>query len=238
MIRRQNYLPLNDKPLRWGTGSGARAAARFVRSSKTRPKDWIAWGGSGGVRVFSNVLSFEPMVVEEDATSLKFSGTTRSDPLRIVLYDTRTGGFDVDNLVQSYQLAFPEAEFKMPKWWSPQDSNKDENSLSTRMTSAITEGVENLYSPEHDVIQSLISTHGDYRIITSKRVVTPDNFVPHPSYGEARMAHALMDFTDSRLGVHPLPGARFEGQFSSRGQLPAASQTGFPNWPLKRGMGR
>jgi uncharacterized protein (TIGR02600 family) len=46
-------LSLNEIPLRWGTGFRRHDAQRFVRTSNVRPKDWIAWGGSGGVRVFN-----------------------------------------------------------------------------------------------------------------------------------------------------------------------------------------
>lgn len=226
-------LKLNEQTLGWDVGRGRHAARRFVQVSEDRPKDWIAWGGAGGVRVFENVLSFRPVILDQDQVRLKFSGTTAEDPLRVILYDTLTDEFDVNNLVQSYQLEFPEATFPLPRWWSPHESDEEYNSLASRMEIAIEEGVEKLFSAEHDVIQSLVSTHGDYRIITSKRVVTADSFVPHPNYGDSRMAHSLTDFTSSRKGAHPLPGAQFFGTFLAGVNYRTHRRPDFPIGPTR-----
>lgn len=220
-------LTLNGEPLRWATGSRRSDAANFVQSSATRPKDWIAWGGSGGVRMFDDVLSFEPVVIKADAETLYFSGS-ESDPLRVILYDTQTSSFDVNNLVQSYQLAFPDATLPMPQWWSPDGSRTSENSLERRMQAAIEGGAEKLFSTRSDVIQSLVPYHGDYRLVASKRVVDPDVFVPHPLYGKARMAHALMDYVDSANGVRHLEGASVKGEFLSGIDYPAHRVPDFP----------
>ncbi|MDA0812927.1 MAG: Verru_Chthon cassette protein A, partial [Verrucomicrobia bacterium] len=221
-------LSLNGVPLKWAGGSRRGDAANFVQSSNARPKDWIAWGGSAGVRVFDDMLSFEPVVINADAKGLEFSGTTNADPLRIILYDTQATSFDVNNLVQSYQLAFPTATFPMPGWWSATHSQTAENSLERRMRAAISSGADVLFSPKADVVQSLVPNHGDYRLVTSKRVIEPQVFVPHSLYGKSRMAHALVDFVGAANGVQPLAGAVSEGVFLPGVDYPAHRAPDFP----------
>ncbi|MGK0188208.1 MAG: hypothetical protein ACI9R3_004000 [Verrucomicrobiales bacterium] len=220
-------LTLNGEPLKWAAGSRRNDAANFIQSATARPKDWIAWGGSGGVRMFDDVLSFEPVVIDGEANTLQFSGT-ESDPLRVILYDTRTSSFDVNNLVQSYQLAFPQATFPMPVWWSPNGTRTAENSLERRMQVARTEGAAKLFSTKSDVIQSLVPNHGDYRLICSKRVIESDEFVPHPQYGQQRMAHALMDYVGTAKGVQHLAGAQTGGEFIPGIDYPAHRMPDFP----------
>ena len=91
------------------------------------------------------------------------------------------------------------------------------------MGSAIGDGIENLYSPTHDVIQSLVPRHGDYRLINGRRVSGPETFIPHPDYGRERMAHSLVD-SDG-----PLPGATF-----GRELIPGAGYASavFPDFPF------
>ncbi|MCB1094068.1 MAG: Verru_Chthon cassette protein A [Verrucomicrobiae bacterium] len=221
-------LSLNGVPLKWATGARRNDAADFIQSSKSRPKDWIAWGGAAGVRVFNDMLSFEPVVIDGEADDLEFSGTTQSDPLRVILYDTEATSFDVNNLVQSYQLAFPPASFAVPDWWSPGGSRSGENSLKVRMREAIQNGADRLFSPKSDVVQSLLPNHGDYRLICSKRVIEPQVFLPHPLYGKNRMAHALMDFVGRATGVQPLAGAVSEGDFLPGVNYPAHRAPDFP----------
>ena len=50
-----------------------------------------------------------------------------------------------------------------------------------------------------DTVKSMVPSHGDYRIITSKRVVKFDSFIPHPDFEETgtRMAHSLTDYVNS-----------------------------------------
>ena len=183
------------------------------------------------MRLFEDMLSFEPIVVDAETKALNFSGSSPSDPLRVILYDSLTDRFDVNNLIQSYQLAFPAAEFPLPRWWSPWGSASLENSLETRMETAFDLGPLKLFSARADVVQSLVPNHGDYRLVASKRVITPDVFVPHPLYGKARMAHALMDYVGNRAGVRPLPGASFEGEFIPGVDYPSHRRPDFPISP-------
>ncbi|MDA0812554.1 MAG: Verru_Chthon cassette protein A [Verrucomicrobia bacterium] len=59
---------VNDKEYPWAT-----------KTSVRRPKDWIAWGGYGGVRLFERMITFEPVVVAADSEGIEFGGATQND---------------------------------------------------------------------------------------------------------------------------------------------------------------
>lgn len=242
-------LTLNGQKLEWHEGSRTlrRDNPRHIGAARKRPENWIAWGGYGGVRIFENMLTFKPVVVAADAASLDFSGTTDADPLRVLLFENSINSYsgDVhrlwpppgaphtsnigDTIIQSYELAFKPATFPMPKWWHPEAGTTEENSLKTRMERARSTGVDRLYSPTSDVIHTLVPSHGDYRITTSKRVVPTSAFVPHPDYGKnVHMAHSLVDYANSKNGVEPLPGATFEGQLLNYVNYPVHLRPDFP----------
>ena len=218
---------LNGESLRRSRSS--REYPWATKASSRRPKDWIAWGGYGGVRMFERVITFEPVVVDADLTSIEFGGSTESDPVRILLHDRQfdhsNNSPDLGNLVQDYRLAFPRATLPVPLWWAgPNGQGTSEwYSFEDRMDAAIQDGVDHLYSPTRDVIQSLVPRHGDYRLINGRRVNGPETFVPHPAYGETRMAHSLVD------SHGPLPGATF-----GRELVPGAGYASavFPDFPI------
>lgn len=198
----------------------SRDYAWATRTSNTRPEHWIAWGGYGGVRMFENIISFEPVKIATTEKFITFGGSTARDPVRIILYDTQFNYSDtspsIGSLIQSYQLAFPRATVPVPNWWNPIDAGKDEwYSFRDRMTQAIRKGVDMLVHPTNDIVHSLVPSHGDYRVITSKRVVEPESFVPHPQYGalNVRHAHSLTDYaSDSDNGVRLIPGGTYESK--------------------------
>ena len=210
-----------------------------TKVSTRRPKDWIAWGGYGGVRVFEDIITFEPVVIDGIATTINFGGSTSADPLRINLYDTEfnylNSAIDTGNLVQSYQLAFPPATLGVPRFWpGPNSPNANRwYSFGDRMKSAIANGPDWLYSPTRDVIHSLVPRHGDYRLVTSRRVVAPDTFVPHPDYGSSqRMAHSLTDYYSSaKNGAEGMPGAVFGRSLIPAVRYPASVTPDFPISP-------
>ena len=208
-----------------------------------RPENWIAWGGYGGVRLFKNMITFEPVVVPNTEKTIEFGGSTQRDPVRIILYwgIPGQGGRAATGtttrwsyIMQSYQLAFPKAKFPVPKWWSgPGSRNTSEwYSFRDRMTKAIAKGTDWLYSESSDVIHSLVPNHGDYRLLGAKRVVGPRTFVPHPRYGGTnQMAHSLTDYVDSQSnGVRLLPGGSFGERFLGL-SYPAAVAPDFPIGP-------
>ncbi|MEZ5330180.1 MAG: Verru_Chthon cassette protein A [Verrucomicrobiales bacterium] len=216
---------LGGYQLKRGRGEGDRSgftkAATTDPSSrvapKDRPQDWIAWGGYGGVRLFKSIINFEPVVIPNTERTIEFGGSTERDPVRIILYDNvnAAGNLDTGNLIQSYQLAFPAAEFPTPGF-NHEKGNKFYN-FEDRMKAAISNGVDKLFSPTADVIRSLVPSHGDYRLITSKRVVEAASFVPHPDYfnRDKRMAHSLTDYrrsTDNGVSLIQDSGS-FEGKF-------------------------
>ena len=203
---------LGGWPLSTGRPAG-REYPRAIQTSNRLPNEWIAWGGYGGVRLFEKIITFEPVVTDTRDTHIDFGGSSQHDPVRIVLYDSQAAvslnlGNSIGNIgnqIQSYLLAFPPAELPVPDWWAGpvNNSTSDWYSFEKRMKSAISDGIEHLYSPTNDVIQSLVPRHGDYRLINSWRVVSADTFVPHPDYGKTRMAHSFVG-SDG-----PLPGATF-----------------------------
>ena len=193
-----------------------------VKTANKRPKDWVSWGGYGGVRMFEDIITFEPIAIDAGASTIDFGGSTSRDPVRIILYDTEfnytNSSPDLNNLIQSYQLAFPKATFPVPNWYSDPDdaSTSDWYSFTDRMRKARDKGViPYLFSPSHDVLHSLVPSHGDYRLISSKRVIEPKSFVPHPNYGKSqKMAHALTDYRSStKNGVELLPGGEYSEKF-------------------------
>ncbi|MDA0814058.1 MAG: Verru_Chthon cassette protein A [Verrucomicrobia bacterium] len=204
--------------------------SKAATSTTKRPKDWIAWGGYGGVRMFKTIMSFEPVVIQNSEKTLKFGGSTDRDPVRVILYDNvnGSGNLDTGNLIQSYQLAFPPVELPVPSF-NREKGNKF-YSFKNRMAAAINDGVDKLFSPTADVIRSLVPSHGDYRLLTSKRVVEAASFIPHPDYFEKgmNMAHSLTDYTSSAdNGVRLLSGGKFEGKFLGL-EYPDGSQPDFP----------
>ncbi|MGK0187654.1 MAG: hypothetical protein ACI9R3_003442 [Verrucomicrobiales bacterium] len=200
-----------------------REIAWATKYSSRRPEHWIAWGGYGGVRMFDNFISFEPIKSSTTQKEITFSGSEgRGEPLRIILYentfDYNEGAPQTGSLIQSYQFAFPKVTMPKPTWWNPIKPGKKEwYSFRDRMTKASSEGVEGfLFHETHDVVKSLVPSHGDYRLTTSKRVVEPESFVPHPEYSKANnnMAHSLTDYTnESDNGVRLLPGGTFGKSF-------------------------
>ena len=189
------------------------------RAPKGRPKDWIAWGGYGGVRMFKTIICFEPVVVSIDLKQIPFGGSSdRRAPLRVVLFDAVVGNpnvtENVNELIQSYQLNFPPAIFPVPRF----NREKGENnfySFEDRMKAALTLGADKLFNPTQDVVHSLVPASGDYRILASKRVIPSTSFVPHSKYGEMNtmMAHSLTDYKEGDNGVSLLPGGSFDKKF-------------------------
>jgi len=169
----------------------------------------IAWGGHGGIRLFDNVLSFRPVVLPATTEKLLFTGSTRGSPVRVILNGDWVESFDVESIYQSYQCAFRPAELPIPIWWTPTGRDGEENSLWRRLQAAIIKGDASVFSEKHDVVQSLVPSHGDFRVIGARRVVPSTSFVRHPLWGKGRMAHSLMDFVDDSQGPKALPGASF-----------------------------
>lgn len=229
-----NGLPesfsLNGQPLTRGR-AGDSEYPWATKSNGRTSNHWIGWGGYGGVRLFEKMITFEPVVIDSDADGIQFGGASNDDPLRILLYDSQ---FDFRQIVvstgslfQSYRLSFPSVKLPIPEWWSdPENDNSTEwYSFEDRMKAARSSGTEYLFSPEKDVIQSLVPRHGDYRLINGRRVNGPETFVPHPEYGKSRMAHSLVDSRG------PLPGATFGRELIPGAGYAAAVIPDFPISP-------
>jgi uncharacterized protein (TIGR02600 family) len=186
---------------------------------------WSRRGPRGGVRLFKEVLTFEPLVIDSNTESLAFEQDARS-PFRIILFDSEVNSFRAPNLFQSFQLIWPDTEFAIPEWWHPHAETQSDNSLNRRMKLARQVDAESLFSSTHDVVVSLVPSHGDYRITASTRAVSQEAYVPHPKFEPgARMAHSLVDSRG------PLPGATFDNSLIPGAKMPPELQPDFPISP-------
>jgi uncharacterized protein (TIGR02600 family) len=80
-----------------------------AKSANRRPKDWVAWGGYGGVRLFDQMITFEPVVVNSSVERIDFGGSTAREPVRILLFDAQLDqaqtSLNTGTLIHSYQWA-------------------------------------------------------------------------------------------------------------------------------------
>ncbi len=203
-INGQPLLPVHAKP------SAASAA--------DPPADWVAWGGTLGVRSLSErVIQFRPIVVSSDSGGeenlLTFSGTMEPPndsgrrQLKLAVYDdpgsATSGRAGRGDLLQVIPLEFPAlggpvpSSLRLPKL--PDDSTAP--TLEKRLRAAFRSGAR-LFAAT-DVVQSLVPAHGDLRLIAAashleapSRSLPNGNhpvFVAHPLWGQSAQAHSLKE---------------------------------------------
>jgi hypothetical protein len=201
--------------------------------SGSPPADWHSNGGTLGVRGTDSLISFKPIVSAFDPREFTplftFSGSRfapEGNHLRLLVYALHpepAGSEDMTRgLVQSIPLAFPEINrVSMPLPFN--DSNpapliaplptggaaagKGSRLARARLAGGGLYGADGLIHAEHDIVQSLVPNHGDFRLLASKFHVAqghevPDGsnearqaptFVAHPNYGIWRLAHSLTE---------------------------------------------
>lgn len=196
-------ITLNGEVLSWNKDPGSNTLndQSTVTSSSRGPSEWYAWGGSAGVRWMGKpgkVIASLPVNVPVTSAGLIMqSNTSNRQPFRVILFD-EANNWSTGNLIQSFQLDLPDGQLPMPSF-----SVGLKADIEDRFRDSQRGGVEKLYS-QSDVIRSMVPAHSDYRIITGKRVITPELFKPHPDWNSRKkMAHSLT----GPLG--PLPGATY-----------------------------
>jgi hypothetical protein len=230
-------LSLNGQPL---TPLGRQASAT---SSADPPKDWIAWGGSLGVRgLLEKVVQFQPVIVPAGRPdALVFSGTVGREPLLLKVYDdpSLAGAEDPleDRVQQEIVLAFPDigvrevSQVKLPS--GPVAGRPA--SLAKRIESAKNGG--SLLRGD-DVLQTLTLAHGDYRLTRRQDSNAKEPaFVAHPQWGLSQQAHAFQEPSiKARASVLGLDATAADiGNAGKEGYIPGLPMApGFlPDQPLR-----
>ena len=188
------------------------------------------WGGHGGVRLFNTALNGSDAMVfrseveesndskvlnKEEALIIPISNGTMTfqgspDPMAIIFFDDRrslnvtsTNRSIVNNLVQVFEIAFDHPDssqsgqpFPIP---APRLATNGLHTWEARVREANTDPTA-LIQPE-DVTRSVQVAHGDFRIISGRRVGLSHHFAPHPDFGSAtvRHAHTLTDSDGTKL---------------------------------------
>ncbi|MGI8604851.1 MAG: Verru_Chthon cassette protein A [Verrucomicrobiales bacterium] len=182
-------------------------------SDGSAPEDWIAWGGTLGVRFLDNMITFKPALIPlppgASQIPLYFSGSTSggSHP-RLIVYDTTTApglsdsvnNVEVDSLIQCIPLAFPEILPK-GKIFLPSQPGDAQSRLDRRLTKVRADGRKTpLFGPgglirQGDVVQSLVPNHGDLRLLSAKRMLfqgrTPPGEATTPKQFPTFVAHPM-----------------------------------------------
>lgn len=225
-------MAVSGKPLLFPEKEAARSTASVSKGDV--PGTWVGWGSSLGCRFTTNLIAFKPllwsMAPGEAAPAFRFSGTPNNptqNHLRLIVADLDeipdvTQGVDMGNSRQVIPLAFPaidNASFRLPfddpnplPFTDPPATGgaapPDETRISrARKATGGLYGDEGLIHPDHDIVQSLVPNHGDFRLLAAKRAViqgregtgagesarTYPTFVAHPNYGKHRLAHALTE---------------------------------------------
>ena len=226
----QQFPPMEGRP-----GGNPAVCARWDNAQNYVGKR--AWGGHGGVRLFSADLEglftrgrtdlfnnadlqedrnttlawktnfvkapgaseetideTRAIILDETATTMMFQGSP--DPMAVVLYDEAfRNGENVNNLIQVFELAFDHPDpslsgqpFRIPAPVIARDG-KTKFVWEDRVKASGKQGPDALIN-QADVTRSLIPAHGDFRLISGRRVGNKHIWVPHPDFGSATERHA------------------------------------------------
>ena len=284
-------MELSGKPLVFPSIGPDRSTARA--DGGAAPDNWIGWGGTLGCRFTSQLIAFKPLLWSMPPGSavppFRFSGSPNNrslNHLRLIVSDTNTipdvtQSVDTGNLIQFIPLAFPAIDqtpfvlpfgdpapvpFTDPPAVGGFAAGKGTRIHRARGPNGELYGDSGLIHPAHDIVQSLVPNHGDFRLLAAKRCVMQgqgrpgenDNareyptFVAHPNYGRHRLAHALTE-------PHPVLNAsvraatpysspqvlrRDDGYFDPEGLLPSGdpkpemnlAPAYLPDFPIKPWM--
>ena len=222
-------MSVNGKQLVYGRQGDARQTQALGGSLGTGqtptdgslPSQFVAWGGNLGVRYQSNMITFRPIMVSAPPGQppiLNFSGSTSNSEAhpRLIIFDntgaaldiTANATLDVNQLVQVIPLPFPPIrQFRIPQNPGPKNRTALDDRLRLSRTNGQVFGDEGIVR-RGDIVQSLVPVHGDFRMLSMKRVWingrepsdsaadTPFRYpimVPHPLYGVSPMAHNLRE---------------------------------------------
>lgn len=197
------------------------------------PAHWQSNSGTFGVRGMKSLISFKPLIfslVPGEATPyFNFYGSPNhpeQNHLRLLVYAPHPEPAGSENmtrgLVQSIPLAFPEimnspillpfadpdpAPLITPVPTGGAAAGNGSRLAHARLSGGGLYGASGLIHANHDIVQSLVPNHGDFRLLAAKFHVAQGHevpggsnqarqvttFVPHPNYGLTRLAHSLTE---------------------------------------------
>ena len=142
------------------------------------------------------------IVVNAAAPTISFRGP--KEPLAIVLYDTgKNRSSTVNNLIQVFYVSFdttnhPEGVMQIPAPQVPSDGTPFK--WEDRIRACGTD-VNKLISRTSDTTRSMLISHGDFRLMSGRRVGTEEIWAKHPKFDDpsARHAHSLTAMDGSKL---------------------------------------
>ncbi len=184
------------------------------------PAGWYGWGGTGGYRLFrfgtftgfrEGALGFHgneflangqgplshfycqtPVILRDDEDFV----LTQDNPIQLVMYDQGAQGASTGNLVQVFNLRWvqPGEKLSLPR---PQRNSSTFAGWTRRFRDAASASarVRPVYVLEtgqnRELVCSLVPSHGDVRLIATKRNVPSELFRLHPRTGRTHASHSL-----------------------------------------------
>ncbi len=213
------------QPLRANSGTANTA------QNEDAPSSWLGWGGSAGVRVLQNMIRMKPIFkqVEKGAPPppVDYSGTIAGGTPHptLVVYDDPGGAAAANqgNLIQAVEIPMPDIKVNgnmvMPLLDGTMPGPLDSRFNAARGSSkTVPEQLKPLFFGDlnglganavGEIVQSLVPSHGDFRLLASKRLVGPNVgvtlsrgghpvnsnpiFVAHPRWGLQPLAHSFKE---------------------------------------------
>ena len=224
-------------------------ASRDIRGDL--PKGWYGWGGSGGYRIMrfgtfdlgeaspgwhgtqflangdSGLRALycqTPVIVRDDEEIV-----LRQDaPVRLALYDSvGSNAVGTGNIVQLFNLRWAEpgeaVTLKQPEMNVSDYRGWTRRFRRAAEANARENPIDVLERQGHELVKSLTVSHGDYRLVASKRHVPSELFRQHPRFTSHNAAHSLTwalpdgagiapgaSYADDNFGRHLVKGVNYE----------------------------
>ncbi len=183
------------------------------------PEGWYGWGGAGGYRLMrfgtftlgngthgyrvnflangrgplSHFYCQTPVIVRDDEDL----NITQNAPIQLVVYDQGAQGASTGNLVQVFNLrwAMPGESVVVPRpkrnsgsysgWTRRFRAAAQANARNNRIVKVLEPGTDK------EAVKGLIVSHGDIRLVSTKRNVPSELFRRHPLHSKERASHSL-----------------------------------------------
>ncbi|MEM7387616.1 MAG: hypothetical protein AAF514_21995, partial [Verrucomicrobiota bacterium] len=204
------------------------------------PTSWDPTGGHGGIRI----LRFGRFVIDDTdrgwyGAQFLSNGTgplralycqtalivdankkmrlEQDEPLQLVLYHGKESAANTERTQQMFHLRFADPGEEIV--FAPPNLSRSDYAGWTRRfnRAAFSNPPITLLSPheETDSVKGLTVSHGDYRHITTKRMVPSELFRNHPLTEKALVAHSLSWSDDTSAS----PGSTFSHDLNGRGMV-------------------
>ncbi len=168
----------------WGGTAGIRSFLTDNTGETGRGKG-LSWqatetGVEGTVEVDGHII------ISTNETVMKMQQTT----FRIILFDDANSN-STGNLIQVFDVVFPTADIPVPMY-----SDAASDTWQERVDASLVKNGEDalIKGGNSEVVRSMVVSHGDYRLVSARRVVKRlgggDAFQPHPLYMDSSKNHA------------------------------------------------